>query len=119
MWGVETLASDTFNNVVAATEKPVMIVFGYEWCEMCRSLLSELNGPHGEFDAYDKFYVEMTGNEDLRDAHRIEITPTTAVFSGGKEWFRCEGSIAFKDLVKDVRRFENSMEYRLYQRRRR
>lgn len=116
MWGVETLASDNFNNVVAATEKPVMIVFGYEWCEMCRSLLSELNGWYAELDAYDKFYVELMESEDLKDAHRIQITPTTALFLGGREWFRCEGSLAIKDLIQAVRRFEDSMEYRMYQR---
>lgn len=116
MWGVDTLASDNFNEVVAATEKPVLVVFGYEWCDACQSLLGELNGSYSELDACDKYFVELMDSEDLKDAHRIQITPTTALFLGGREWFRREGRLAAKDLAQAVRGFENSMEYRMYQR---
>jgi thioredoxin-like negative regulator of GroEL len=78
-----------FEHEILVSSAPTIVLFAAEWCGYCRRFLNLVN----EYRNDSEVAVVNVDSEDgsLWDDWNIDLVPTLAVFSGGKEIFRRNG----------------------------
>ncbi|MCB0975302.1 MAG: thioredoxin [Actinobacteria bacterium] len=101
--GVQVLDTATFDEVVGASDKPVLVDFWAEWCGPCRMIapvLENVAAHHGDKITISKLNVDE--NPDIAQRFSVMSIPTLIVFKDGKEDKRLIGSKPESALLADL-----------------
>jgi thioredoxin 1 len=87
------LTDDTFDEVVAAADLPVLVEFTAAWCPPCRVMQPVLDELAAELDG--ELVVGMIDVDENREActrHQVMAMPTMLLFVAGRERYRLVGA---------------------------
>ncbi|XP_017981019.1 PREDICTED: thioredoxin Y1, chloroplastic [Theobroma cacao] len=98
---------NSFDDLLASSDKPVLVDFYATWCGPCQFMVSILNEVSTALK--DKIQVVKIDTEkypSIAGKYRIEALPTFIIFKDGKPFDRFEGALT-ADLL--IQRIENSL----------
>lgn len=104
--GIVTLTSATFDETVAASDKPVVVDFWAEWCGPCKMvapILGEIANEQGDKITIAK--VNVDDNPDLAMRFNVMSIPTLIVFDGGEVRRRLVGAKGKGQLLQELGEF--------------
>jgi thioredoxin 1 len=82
---IVTLTSDTFDQEVVKSNRPVLVDFWAEWCGPCKQLAPMLDELATEYDGKVKVgKVNVDDHQSLAVQYRINSIPTLLFFKNGQ-----------------------------------
>lgn len=81
---MKNVTTDSFQNDVLSSDKPVLVDFWAEWCGPCRMVGPILEQIDGETDKLEVVKVNVDENPELAQQFQITSIPNMKVFKDGK-----------------------------------
>ena len=104
--GVTTLSAQTFDEAIADSGQPILIVFCAEWSAPCRSMEETLEALYEEIGESVKIArLDVDDAPDVARRHKVMSVPAVLVFDDGTEAKRVLGAMTSKQLEGEVREF--------------
>ena len=83
--GIVTLSTSTFDETVAAADKPVLVDFWAEWCGPCKMIAPILDEVSKTYDGRLQIAkMNVDENRDVPAKFGIRGIPTLMLFKGGQ-----------------------------------
>jgi thioredoxin len=104
--GIVTLTSTSFDEVVGASDVPVVVDFWAEWCGPCKMIspiLVEVAAEHAGKIVVAKLNVDE--NPDLAIRYNVMSIPTLLVFEDGEVGRRIVGAKPKHALLEELSEF--------------
>lgn len=103
---VVTLSEGTFDETIAASDKPVVVDFWAEWCGPCKMIAPILDEIAGE-KADELTVAKLNVDEAGEIARRFEVMsiPTLLVFKDGEVAKRMVGAKGKNQLLQELDEF--------------
>lgn len=100
------LTPETFDEVVAGADGPVLVDFWAEWCGPCKMIapiLDEIAVEHGDSLSIAKVNVDEAG--EIAQRYQVLSIPTLLVFNDGEVAKRMVGAAGKAKLLEDLSEF--------------
>lgn len=81
---VNKVNNDTFDTMVLASSKPVLVDFYADWCGPCKMLAPVVDQIAAENDAYDVYKLNVDDAPDIAARYGVMSIPTLIVFKNGQ-----------------------------------
>ncbi|BAT94314.1 Thioredoxin protein [Vigna angularis] len=94
---------NSFDDLLANSEKPVLVDFYATWCGPCQFMVPILNEVSTRLK--DKIQVVKIDTEkypSIADKYRIEALPTFIMFKDGEPYDRFEGALNADQLIERI-----------------
>jgi thioredoxin 1 len=104
--GIVTLTTSTFDETVAASDKPIVVDFWAEWCGPCKMIapiLSEIATEQRESLTVAKLNVDE--NPEIAMKFSVMSIPTLLVFDKGEVSKRLVGAKGKVQLLQELGEF--------------
>ncbi len=104
--GILTLTSSTFDEIVAGSDKPILVDFWAEWCGPCKMIapiLGEIASEQSDKLTVAKLNVDE--NPDLALRFNVMSIPTLLVFDKGDVRKRLVGAKGKGQLLQELDEF--------------
>lgn len=103
--GIVTLTSSTFDESVAAGDKPVVVDFWAEWCGPCKMIAPILAEVAAEQPGVTIAKLNVDENPDIAMRFNVMSIPTLLVFQGGEVKKRLVGAKGKGQLLQELSEF--------------
>uniref|UniRef100_A0A5B6ZLI0 Thioredoxin domain-containing protein n=1 Tax=Davidia involucrata TaxID=16924 RepID=A0A5B6ZLI0_DAVIN len=93
----------SFDDLLANSDKPVLVDFYATWCGPCQFMVPVLNEVSASMN--DKIQVVKIDTEkypSIADKYRIEALPTFIIFKDGEPYDRFEGALTADQLIQRI-----------------
>ncbi len=98
---VPTIGESTFEAEVLASELPVLVEFGAEWCQPCKAMAPELEALARELEGKARVVkVDIDASPGLARSLRVQSVPMFYVFAGGRPVDAAVGAVPRKKLAQ-------------------
>ena len=103
--GIVTLTSSTFDESVAAGDKPVVVDFWAEWCGPCKMIAPILAEVAAEQPGVTIAKLNVDENPDIAMRYNVMSIPTLLVFHQGEVKKRLVGAKGKGQLLQELSEF--------------
>lgn len=103
---IANLTADTFDEIVAGSDAPVLVDFWAEWCGPCKMIapiLDEIAEEQGDALSIAKVNVDEAG--EIAQRYQVMSIPTLLVFKDGEVAKRMVGASGKAKLMEDLAEF--------------
>lgn len=92
-----------FDEMLATSEKPILVDFYATWCGPCQMMVPILNEVSASLE--DKIMIVKIDTEkypSIADKYSIQALPTMIIFKDGKPCDRVEGALTASQLIQRI-----------------
>jgi len=103
---ITNLTNESFDELVAGADGPVLVDFWAEWCGPCKMIapiLDEIADEQGDNLAIAKVNVDEAG--EIAQRYQVMSIPTLLVFKDGEVAKRMVGASGKAKLLEDIAEF--------------
>ena len=103
---IANLTNETFDELVAGADGPVLVDFWAEWCGPCKMIapiLDEIAEEQGDKLSIAKVNVDEAG--EIAQRYQVMSIPTLLVFQDGEVAKRMVGASGKAKLLEDIAEF--------------
>ena len=100
MASMQAVGDQDFNEVVLASDQPVIVDFWAEWCGPCQLVAPELEKIQAEYDGKIKVVkLNIDENPQLASRYGVMSIPTIALFQNGDLKAQVVGARPKEDIL--------------------
>jgi len=103
--GIVTLTSSTFDETVAASDKPIVVDFWAEWCGPCKMIAPILGEIANEQAGITIAKLNVDENPEIAMRFNVMSIPTLLVFQKGEVAKRLVGAKGKGQLLQELDEF--------------
>ena len=103
--GIVTLSTSTFDETIAASDKPVIVDFWAEWCGPCKMIAPILGEIAAENSDLTVAKLNVDENPDIAMRFSVMSIPTLLVFNEGQVQKRVVGAKGKSQLLQELSEF--------------
>ncbi|KAK6938268.1 Thioredoxin domain [Dillenia turbinata] len=93
----------SFDDLLAKSDKPVLVDFYATWCGPCQFMVPILNEVSATLkDKIQLVKIDTEKYPSIADKYRIEALPTFIIFKDGEPYDRFEGALTADQLIQRV-----------------
>ena len=97
---VKKVTTDSFNEDVVNSKKPIVVYFWAEWCQPCKQMGPVYDDYAGSQEKVNLCKVEVDANQQLTQPYNIMGIPTLLLFKDGKVAGQHTGAMSLDELTK-------------------